>query len=219
MSTRIGIISDTHCTTAPLQEALEIFKDQGASQIICAGDITGYGEDELEETIALLREYDCLTVIGNHDVVPDSVTDPSARDKIQSFFDGLPKKIELEVEGKKIYVVHAHPPDSQHGGIKIMDPRGKVVEEKKTPWINKLANVASDILVIGHTHQVFAEYFGRLLVINPGSSCFNHTCMLLTLPAMTVEIIPLSGKKPVMTWNWSVYFREQGIDPGPKVGR
>jgi len=209
MSTRIGILSDTHATTAPLREALDIFTDKGVEQIICAGDVVGYGEDNPEETIALLRQFNCLTVIGNHDVVSDTVTDPASRAVLQSYFNNLPKKIELLVEGKKIVVVHAHPPDSLHGGIKIMDPQGKVDEEKKSPWLNKLSSLESDILVVGHTHQVFAEYFGRLLVINPGSTCFNHTCMLLTLPEMTVEIFALSDKKPVMTWNWSHFFQDQ----------
>lgn len=209
MSTRIGILSDTHATTAPLREALDIFTDKGVEHIICAGDVVGYGQDNPEETIALLRQFNCLTVIGNHDVVPDTVTDPTSRVALQSYFNNLPKKIELVVEGKKIVVVHAHPPDSLHGGIKIMDPQGQVVEEKKLPWLDQLGSLESDILVVGHTHQVFAEYFGSLLVINPGSTCFNHTCMLLTLPEMTVEILSLSNKEPIMTWNWSLFFREQ----------
>lgn len=211
MSTRIGILSDTHSTTAPLREALGIFKSKGVSHIICAGDIVGYGEDKPEETIALLREFNCLTVIGNHDYVPDSVIGTLTGEVIQSFFDGLPKKIELEVENKKIYVVHAHPPDTQHGGIKIMDPQGKVVEKKKTPWIRRLESLACDVLIVGHTHQVFAEYFGRVLVINPGSTCFNHTCMILSLPEMTVETFSLSGKQPVPVWNWGIYYQDTKI--------
>ncbi len=97
-----------------------------------------------------------------------------------------------------------------------MDPQGKVDEEKKSPWLNKLSSLESDILIVGHTHQVFAEYFGSLLVINPGSTCFNHTCMLLTLPEMTVEILSLSNKEPVMTWNWSLFFQEQASQSDPK---
>jgi len=216
MSTRIGILSDTHATTAPLREALDIFSGKGVEHIICAGDVVGYGEDTPEETIALLRQYDCLTVIGNHDVVPGTVTDPASRAVLQSFFENLPKKIELVVEGKKIVVVHAHPPDSLHGGIKIMDPEGKVDADKKSPWFEQLASLEADILIVGHTHQVFAEYFGSLLVINPGSTCFNHTCMLLTLPEMTVEILSLSDKKPVLTWNWSLFFQEQASQSEPK---
>ena len=216
MSTRIGILSDTHAMTAPLRQALDIFTGKGVEHIICAGDVVGYGQDNPEETIALLHEFNCLTVIGNHDHVPDRVTDPASRDVLQSFFDNLPKKIELVVEGKKIYVVHAHPPDSQHGGIKIMNPEGRVVTDKKSPWLDRLSSLESDILIIGHTHQVFAEYFGALLVINPGSTCFNHTCMLLTLPEMTVDILSLSNKQPLMTWNWSIFFQEQGPDSGFK---
>jgi len=213
MTTKIGILSDTHSTDAPLREALAFFKREAVSRIICAGDIVGYGQDRPEQTVALLQEHDCLTVIGNHDQVPDSVTDQATRDSMQLYFDSLPKKIELSIEGKKIYVVHAHPPDAMRGGIKILDLDGRVDENKKAPWTEQLATLACDVLIVGHTHQVFAEYFGQLLVINPGSTCFNHTCMLLTLPEMKVETIPLSSKKPVMVWNWSRFFQDQGIKP------
>lgn len=208
MATKIGIISDTHSTVAPLQEALKFFSKESVEHIICAGDVVGYGDDKPEETIELLQEYNCLTVIGNHDHMPDSVTDPVIKNKLQTYFDALPKKIELSVENKNIYVVHAHPPEEQHGGIKIMNPDGDVVQENKLPWLDKINALNKDILIIGHTHQVFAEYFGDTLVINPGSTCFNHTCMVLTLPEMKVETIALSSKKPVMVWNWSFQFQK-----------
>ena len=61
MSTKIGLISDTHSTTAPLEEALSLFKKEQVEIIICAGDIAGYGNDQLEPTIDLLTENNCLT--------------------------------------------------------------------------------------------------------------------------------------------------------------
>jgi predicted phosphodiesterase len=41
------------------------------------------------------------------------------------------------------------------------------------------------VLVVGHTHQVFAETVGGVLVVNPGSSAFNHSCAILSLPDCT----------------------------------
>ena len=46
MSTKIGLISDPHSTTAPLKEALSIFKREQVDTIICAGDIAVYVEDK-----------------------------------------------------------------------------------------------------------------------------------------------------------------------------
>ena len=63
----------------------------------------------------------------------------------------------------------------------------------------------SDVLIVGHTHQVFSEQLGDVLVINPGSTTFNHTCAILTLPEMKVDIFPLSNKEPILCWNWSMF--------------
>ena len=66
MTTQIGIISDPHATPGPLEEALLLLRQQGVEDIYCLGDIAGYGTD-LEQTVELLREYDCGCILGNHD--------------------------------------------------------------------------------------------------------------------------------------------------------
>jgi Icc-related predicted phosphoesterase len=58
------------------------------------------------------------------------------------------------------------------------------------------------VLIVGHTHQVFAEQLGRTLVINPGSTKFNHTCAILRLPELALEIRPLANQTPVLSWHW-----------------
>jgi putative phosphoesterase len=208
MSTKIGLISDTHASTGPLQEALSIFLREKVDTIICAGDIAGYGEDELVQTIDLLLANDCLMVAGNHDYLSEDIDYAGDEDKLRDFFAGLPCKLELEVEGRRIYVVHAHPPDSLHGGIKLLDPQGYVYPDRKAYWSRELEHLDCDILIVGHTHQVFAENIGDVLVINPGSTLFNHTCMILDLPELKLHTYALSGKTPVKTWNWGIFTRE-----------
>ena len=66
--TAIGLISDVHATPSPIEEALSIFKQAGVDQILCAGDMAGYG-DKLEQSIALLVDRDCQTILGNHDLL------------------------------------------------------------------------------------------------------------------------------------------------------
>jgi putative phosphoesterase len=211
MPTKIGLISDTHSTVAPLQEALSIFQREQVDMIICAGDIAGYGEDELAQTIELLIQHNCKMVAGNHDLITDDMINSGQLEKLQSFFNTLPLTLELDVEGKRIYVVHAHPPDSQHGGIKLLDPQGQVYASRKVYWEQQLESFDYDVLIVGHTHQFFAEQIGQTLVINPGSTQFNHTCMVLSLPGMGVEVFPLSNKQPVKTWNWGIFYKEQNL--------
>ena len=207
MTTKIGIISDTHSTSAPLKEAITLFHREGVDKIICAGDIAGYGEDELQETINILLENDCLRVCGNHDTELSDEERGVMSIEVQEFLSSLPKKLELTLEDKKIYVAHASPPDKLHGGIKLLDQTGKVIPENIKLWTEKLASLKCDVLVVGHSHQVFAEKLGDILVLNPGSTCFNHSCMILSLPDMRVKTFALSGKEILRTWNWGMFYQ------------
>lgn len=211
MPTKIGLISDTHSSVAPLKEALSIFQRERVDMIICAGDIAGYGEDELTETIDLLLQHQCKMIAGNHDQITDDMRQHDQLDKISTFFDALPDKLELTVEGVRIYVVHAHPPVAQHGGIKLLDPQGQVYADRKAYWDRQLVDFDYDVLIVGHTHQVFAEKIANVLVINPGSTQFNHTCMILNVPEMQVETFALSNMEPVATWNWGIFYKEQNL--------
>jgi putative phosphoesterase len=208
MSTKIGLISDPHSTTAPLKEALSIFRREQVETIICAGDIAGYGEDQLEQTVDLLIQNNCQMIAGNHDCWPlDENNNTSYDNKIEEFFKSLPTKLELTIAGKKIYVAHAHPPDSLHGGIKLLDPDGNVYPDRKEYWKHELKDLNHDVLIVGHTHQIFSEKIGDVFVINPGSTTFNHNCSILSLPEMSVENFALSNKTPLKVWNWGMLYK------------
>ena len=208
MANKLGLISDVHASSAPLREALAIFKREQVDRIICAGDIAGYFE-ETEAAVDLLLECRCECIIGNHDQAFVETHADTADSRVYRFLDTLPETLEYDIEGKRVYVVHAHPPASQHGGIKLLDVDGNLIPEQKAYWQQALADSEWDLLIVGHTHQVFAEQLGSLLVVNPGSTQFNHTCMILTLPEMTVETYALEGKEPLLSWNWGKFVHNQ----------
>lgn len=203
MSTRIGLISDVHATPAPLEEALSIFRREGVEHILCAGDIAGYGE-HLDETVELLMAGHCAAILGNHDIwhLEDMVDETYS--KTELFLDRLPPVLKLTVENKTLYMVHASPPRSYTQGMKLLDENGDVIPSRVEEWTSYLHGFGQDILVVGHTHQVFAEQLGHTLVINPGSTKFNHTCAILSLPEVEFRVFPLSGKTPLKSWNWGV---------------
>ena len=66
-----------------------------------------------------------------------------------------------------------------------------------------------DVLVVGHTHQVYAERIGDVFVVNPGSSAFNYSCMILSLPDLTVETFALDGRELIKCWNFSMLNDQQ----------
>jgi len=204
MTTRIGLISDVHATPGPVSEALALFARQDIEQVYCLGDIAGYGS-ELEATVALLREHHCQSILGNHD---QWYIEEHANDPLKDYFQCLPISMQLTIEGVSVYMVHASPPDSLMDGIRLLDQQGRDILAQKLAWTDQLGRFAHDILIVGHTHQVFCERLANTLVINPGSTIFNHTCAILTLPDCTVEWLPLSSKKIEHTWNWSGGFPE-----------
>jgi len=199
--TLIGLISDVHAAPEPVAEALAIFANAGVSQVFCAGDIAGY-MDQLDETIKLLVEHDCQTIMGNHDLLHIDHHEDESDDKAITFLKKLPATIETVIDGKSIYMVHAQPPDKCHGGIKLLDKTGQIQADRVALWSERLQSFNHDVLIVGHTHQVFAELIADTLVINPGSSVFNNCCAILRLPEMTVETFSLSGKGIEKTWNW-----------------
>lgn len=203
MTTKIGLMGDIHAYEAPLQEALAIFRREGVAMVLCTGDIAGYGT-ELVQTVEVLIQSNCIAILGNHDSwyldrYPDS--------QVGEYFIQLPSMWESVVEGIHVYAVHASPPVSLSRGIRLLDEQGSMIDNEKKQWVSQLKDLPFDLLVVGHTHQVFAENLGGKLVINPGSTKFNHTCAILSLPDMGVKIFPLSGKKPLKSWNWGMMAR------------
>lgn len=212
MPTRIGIISDVHASPEPLQQALDIFDKAKVSEIICVGDIAGYF-DELIPCIDLLKNYRCKTIVGNHDQSWLADNPDQINSETYAYLQALPETIELTLEGRKILVVHAEPPSTQHGGIKLLDKEGEFIPELLDDWTEKLATLGYDVLIVGHTHQVYALPLGDVFVVNPGSSQFNHSCMILSLPDMAVEILALEDKPVINSWNFSQLFGDGGSYP------
>jgi predicted phosphodiesterase len=206
----LGLLSDVHATAAPVQEALALFEQAGVEQVLCAGDIAGY-HDELQETVALLAGSGVQAVRGNHDLRYLDRQVGYMQDRAAAYLSRLPAVIDIEIAGKRVYMVHAEPPDAcDGGGIRLLDQDGGVRPERAALWTRQLASCDCDVLVVGHSHQVFAERLGNTLVVNPGSTVFNHSCVILRLPEMTVQVLPLSGLPVRRTWNWAEYMAGKG---------
>ena len=203
MTVQIGLISDPHATVAPLREAFALFEREGVELVLCAGDVAGYGT-ELDECVELLAQNRCITLMGNHEAWFLERRVGENESPVVTYFTSLPLTWEGIIEGKHLYAVHASPPQSLNRGITLLDQHEKIIPGARKMWTHELAEYDHEILVVGHTHQVFAEMLGSTLVINPGSTKFNHSCMILSLPDLAVRTIPLSGKKVRRFWYWGL---------------
>lgn len=127
---KVLIVSDTHRNEDNLIEVLD--KEKNLDLLIHCGDVEG-AEDEIEHYAG------CKTVFvaGNND-----------------FFSRLPREMELQVEGMKVWVTHGH----------------NYYVNTNPEYIRKEARIRNmDIVLYGHTHRPIIEKKEDLIVINPGS--------------------------------------------------
>ena len=200
---KIGLLSDVHAAAGPLREALALLRSHEVERLLCAGDVAGYG-NELEETVALLQEAEVQVVLGNHDLWWWQRYRYEAPAHLADYFGALPAMLAFSVAGTIVCLVHASPLGHLMEGIRLLDDEGMVRPEQRDRWCAGLQKCDAEVLVVGHTHQVFAERLGASLVVNPGSTLFNHTCAILHLPERRVDFLALPGKSPVPSWNWGM---------------
>ncbi len=102
--------------------------------------------------------------------------------------------------------MHAEPPDRVDGGIRLLDADGNGIEERIRLWRDRLAAVPADLLIVGHSHQVYAHRLGDLLLVNPGSTVFNHSAAIIDLDDLAVHFLPLESHAILPSWNFSHAF-------------
>jgi len=162
---KIAVLSDIHSNLAALEAVLEDAKRRGCNRFLSLGDVAGYGA-EPGDCIDLLRQYNTLNVMGNHDsYLLDQSNCPRSRmvnDIItyqQSVVNGeqldwLAQSVPYLIEGDD-YFTHGGWDDYQDQYL--YDISETVIPDNALRFFT------------GHTHvQVLAD-FGSRLYCNPGS--------------------------------------------------
>jgi putative phosphoesterase len=188
---KLGLISDLHGDIGALERAWGHLAALGADQVVCAGDVVGYGPFP-DRVVAFLREQQIPCVVGNHDrwavARPLGAADPfgggSPSASTINFLTLLPTHLRIGLEGKIIEVFHGSPRSDMEFVTREQHP-----PERLDHWLDDLR---CDVLVVGHTHEPMVCSTGRGLVVNPGSVIStakvetSRTFALLVLPALTV---------------------------------
>ncbi|MFW2373574.1 MAG: metallophosphoesterase family protein [Gammaproteobacteria bacterium] len=205
MHYKLGLVSDVHATARPLAQALELLTEKGVDDIVCLGDIAGYGV-ELDETVKLLERYHCQSILGNHDLWYMQQHEDSPSDYARQYFTQLPRYYRFKRQDIEFYCVHANPPDALMGGIRLYDENGQLLPQQISEWTQALQGCDFEFLFVGHTHQYFDQQLANTRVINPGSTKFNNSCAMLSLPEQQVDFFSLNGGSLLRSWNWSKVF-------------
>ncbi|HUN54621.1 MAG TPA: metallophosphoesterase family protein [Smithella sp.] len=178
----ISFISDIHGNLPALEAAVADAKKKGASRIICAGDITGYGPFP-DNVCHFLQKRHIPAVMGNYDekVVKTAKQGTSStadmkkkkreillwtvrniNNQNRKYLSNLPHYLDLKFPGgKTILVVHGSPVSMEDAIYPSITKRGL---EKK------LGEKRPDVLICGHTHIPFVRRIGGILVVNCGSA-------------------------------------------------
>ena len=126
---KILIVSDTHKKN---ENYFNVVRMQAPDMVIHCGDAEG-----CEEVLSQAAGCPFHIVLGNND-----------------FFSYLPRELELEVEGFKVWVTHGHNYYVSMGNETIK--REAVIK-------------GVDIVLYGHTHRPVIDKEGGVIAVNPGS--------------------------------------------------
>jgi predicted phosphodiesterase len=169
---KIAILSDVHADLAPLVAARRIADERGCEEILCAGDVVGYGP-ESDAVVALLRERGVATARGNHDrwLVervrragggPDAVGREAVGGATYEYLAALRDVVRLNRADRRIAVCHGAPGNDME---QVLADRTDA--QACAAYLDR-AN--ADILVVGHTHvPAVIAVAGRGLIVNPGA--------------------------------------------------
>jgi putative phosphoesterase len=166
---KLGIISDIHGDAAALERALSHLKSMRVGQIVCAGDLVGYGPFP-DRVVAILREENILSVRGNHDRwattrapgMPDEFGGGTPGVETLAYLRTLPRYLSIQEEARSGEVHHGSPSSDMEF----------ITRHKHPPEVlsGLLDARKCDYLIVGHTHKPmwYRESWGGL-VVNPGS--------------------------------------------------
>lgn len=177
----IACVSDIHGNLPALEAAVADAKARGASKVLCAGDMTGYGPFP-DEVCRFLDTQRIPTIIGNYDQKVIEILKQgnaaSAGMKLkkreillwtahhlgkesQQYLSGLPESLTLQMGGHTLLVVHGSPISTEDAIYPSITERGMRA---------KLGGMCPEILVCGHTHIPFVKRVGGILIVNCGSA-------------------------------------------------
>lgn len=176
---RILVLADIHGNMPALEE---IAKKETWDILICLGDLVDYGPWP-DEVIDFIMESSNYTVMGNHDyslafggncgcsaeyIDLTMYSRKSTIDKLtklhMSYLSKLPKKLELELDGMKLTIVHGSIKHPLYGFVAPFTDEKNIREEM---------NGADGIVLFGHSHlDMYKMLPSHLVIINPGSVGF-----------------------------------------------
>jgi putative phosphoesterase len=153
---KLGLIADIHADYAALTTVLARLESRHrVDEILCAGDLTGYGRHP-DQVVTLLRERRIATVRGSHDS-----PSPHMRPADAAYLQSLPFDWRGTLHGRRIFLCHGMP------SVNFVGLTPAILDKPSVQRV--LADLHADIVIAGHTHRYMCQSVGSTWVVNPGS--------------------------------------------------
>jgi putative phosphoesterase len=157
---RLGLVSDVHCNAAAFERALDEL-GPNVDEVIVLGDLI-HEYRFSNEVVGRALDDGLRYVLGNHELGflknPAAVGRPGVDQVLVGKLRDVPLRIDLEIGGKTLCIVHASP----------FAPYNDYLFSG-SPLLRRCADLDADFLLLGHTHVPMAERHHGTLVVNPGS--------------------------------------------------
>ncbi|MEM0448962.1 MAG: metallophosphoesterase family protein [Methanomassiliicoccales archaeon] len=168
---RCAIISDIHSNLHALNVVLRDIDEQGVDEVLCAGDLVGYGAFP-NEVIAQIKERKIISICGNHDRAVLNIDTSGMNPLAAKAVYWTAKQISFEALGylKKLKPratlnLAGIPAAMFHGSVRNDDEY--VYEEDAVPELLNLARAR--VVISGHTHVPYVKRYSEGVLLNPGS--------------------------------------------------
>jgi diadenosine tetraphosphatase ApaH/serine/threonine PP2A family protein phosphatase len=165
VSPSFAIISDIHSNLEALEAVIADIEERGVKEIVCLGDIIGYGANP-KECLDLVRKRCRITMMGNHDhavlfeptnfnlpaeracywtrQILEDEPDPKLRSARWQFLGELP----IRVKERDLLFVHASPRRPMN---EYIFPEDVFTNPQKV--IANFERLDARLCFVGHTHQ------------------------------------------------------------------
>jgi diadenosine tetraphosphatase ApaH/serine/threonine PP2A family protein phosphatase len=164
----IAVISDVHGNLEALEAVLEDAKREGADEIVCLGDVVGYGADP-NACIERVNEVAVATVLGNHD---QAARDGSPAETFNDVARAAIRWTAEQITPENRERLRAYPWDYVAHGARFVHaspsdpPAWRYILTEQEAW-NAFEACPEDLCFVGHSHVPLRVVLrgGRLVVL------------------------------------------------------
>ncbi|OGS56446.1 MAG: hypothetical protein A3K60_04590 [Euryarchaeota archaeon RBG_19FT_COMBO_56_21] len=168
---KIAVVSDIHSNLQALEAVLADIRKADVDQVLCAGDIVGYGANP-NECCRLVSKVAEHAVFGNHELAAltgDTIwmnkhaaeaaiwTRETLDQVSRDYLSQLELAVQLDLSGRRVAMYHGS-----------VDSAIEYVYEDELS-LDLFERAEADVLILGHTHVPYVVRFEHGLAVNPGS--------------------------------------------------